>query len=285
MRLPRPVVLPAALAGVGVAAASIAGVLAAAAVPALAATRSVEVRDDAYAPAAAEIAAGDTVRWTWVGDGRHSVTAPGVFDSHPRCTALTPEACGTSGTTFSWTSEAPGTIEYGCRVHPEMRGTLTVTERAPSPSPTPAPSPSPSAPATSSPPSPEPSRSPSPSPPPPRAGDDPTAAEAPSPSPSRRTATGFGVGEGTEVPASPTPGERGVVAPPVVSDASPEPLEPFPAPPSPTTASPDPVADDVVAVAPPGGAGREAARAAGVVAVAVSLLTFGRVVLFGRPWE
>lgn len=260
---------------------------------ALAATVGVDVRDHEYAPAAIEIVAGDTVRWTWKGEAPHSVTAPGVFDSHPTCSLVNPEGCGTTGTTFEWTSSEPTTIEYGCRVHPDrMRGTITVV--AASPAPSESSPPPPSSPSPSPAPEPEPAPSPSPEPKPsPKPSPSPTAAPAPSdasPSPSRRptrrSAPSLGFGEATEVPGSPTPGEGGGtgVAPPVVSDDSPEPLEPFPAAPSPD-ASPDPIADDVVAVGPPGGSDRTAVRLAGVAAVALSVLAFGRVVLFGRPWE
>ncbi|MBW3657217.1 MAG: hypothetical protein KY457_01165 [Actinobacteria bacterium] len=251
---------------------------------ALAATVDVGVLDHEYAPAAIEIVAGDTVRWTWKGEAPHSVTSPGVFDSHPDCSLVNPEGCGTRGTTFEWTSSQPTTIEYSCRVHPDrMRGTITVT-------PAPAESPPPPAPPS---PSPSPSPAPAPSPSPKQPAPSPTAAPAPSaaspspsPRPTRRSAPSLGFGEATEVPGSPSPTEGGgtAVAPPVVSDTSPEPLEPFPAAPSPD-ASPDPVADDVVAVGPPGGSDRTAVRLAGAAAVALSLIAFGRVVLFGRPWE
>ncbi|MBW3618733.1 MAG: hypothetical protein KY461_00675 [Actinobacteria bacterium] len=261
------------------------GLLLSAPVAASAATAGVAVRDYEYVPASIEIEAGDTVRWTWQSEDRHTVTAPGVFDSHPDCTVLTPDACGANGTVFSWTSSEPGTIEYGCRLHPErMRGTIVVVAAAAEPSPSEAPPP------TSAPePSPAPSPRPEPAGPSPAASPRPTSEPAPtsaSPSsrPTRRSAPSLGFGQASEVPASPLPTDGRGVAPPQVSDASPEPLEPFPAAPSPTPTRDD-VADDVVAVGTPGGAGRDAVRLAGVAAVAVSLLAFGRIVLFGRPWE
>lgn len=257
----------------------------AAAVAAAPATHAVDVLDHEYRPAAIEIVAGDTVRWTWRGEDRHSVTSPAVFDSHPQCSVLTPDACGAAGTTFSWTSSEPATIEYGCRVHPDrMQGTITVVA-APDSSPSPEPEPSEPPPSETSEPAPE--------PPPPSPSPSPAASPAPSPAPSpasspapprRRSAPSLGFGEASEVDASPTPGEpdRDTVAPPVVSDASPEPLEPFPAAPSP---SPDALADDVVAIGTPGDGGRGALRLAGATALAVTVLAFGRVVLFGRPWD
>lgn len=247
-------------------------------------TAEVAVRDYEYVPPTVEIEVGDTVRWTWQSEDRHTVTSPGVFDSHPDCTVLTPEACGANGTVFRWTSSEPATIEYGCRLHPDrMRGTIHVVaagaEPAPSeplppasPSPSPSSSPSPSA----APAAPSPTASPRPSSEP--------APASPAPGPTRRSAPSLGFGQGSEVPSSPRPTAGAPQAPPpLVSDGSSEPLEPFPAAPSPTSEQDD-VAGEV-AVGPPGGSGRDAVRLAGAAAVAVSLLAFGRVVLFGRPWE
>lgn len=250
---------------------------------ATAATTGVEVRDYEYVPASIQLVAGDTVRWTWRSEDRHSVTAPGVFDSHPDCTPLTPEACGANGASFAWTSSEPGTVEYGCRLHPDrMRGTITVVEAPAEPSP-PDPPPPPASPAPSPSPAPPPPPPPSPAPSP-AASPTPASSPTPDPRPTRRSAPSLGFGEATEVAPSPaaTADDDADVAPPLVSDTSP-PLEPFPAPPSPSP-SPDPVADDVVAVGPPGGAGRDAVRIAGAAVVALSVLVFGRVVLFGRPW-
>lgn len=95
--------------------------------PASAATHEVDVGDNDYSPTEIEIEVGDTVRWTHVGDGNHSVTAEDEsFDSHPDC----PADCMQNGDTFVHTFEDSGSYEYYCRIHGvnggAMRGTVTV---------------------------------------------------------------------------------------------------------------------------------------------------------------
>jgi plastocyanin len=67
----------------------------------------------------AEVSAGDSVRWTNDDTEGHTVTAlDGSFDS----------GVVTVGGEFVATFEAPGSFDYFCAIHPEMRGTVTVTE-------------------------------------------------------------------------------------------------------------------------------------------------------------
>ena len=104
--------------------------LALAAVPAWAATSSVEVVDFAFKPASVQIAPGDTVTWTFSGTGldlRHSVTSDDgqseSFDSDPG----NPSPLHAEGDQFSHTFSAPGRFTYFCKVHPTtMKGTVVV---------------------------------------------------------------------------------------------------------------------------------------------------------------
>ncbi len=196
---------------------------------------AVAVVDNAYDPATLQVTAGTTVRWSWTGAGTHSVTGEG-FDSHPNCGPQTPEQCGTNGATFSRRFDQQGTVAYGCRIHPTMRGTIVV-QPAPSPSPSPSPSPPPPSPSPSPPPP-----SPSPSPPPPSPSPSP---EPPLPSPDPGpTLTGPEPSE--EPPPSPSPSP-----PPPSPSPSPQPSTPGPSPsPNPPPPEPSPESSEVV-VGPP----------------------------------
>ena len=64
------------------------------------------------------VTSGTTVTWTNEDPDQHTVSADdGAFDS---------SAFG-QGQTFQFTAGAPGTYTYFCRIHPFMKGTLTVT--------------------------------------------------------------------------------------------------------------------------------------------------------------
>jgi plastocyanin len=82
---------------------------------------AVSIVDFAFQPASIEVAAGSTVTWTNTGAAPHTVTADnGAFDSGQ----LKP------GATFSQTFTTPGTYTYHCEIHPQMTGTVVVTEAA-----------------------------------------------------------------------------------------------------------------------------------------------------------
>lgn len=243
--------------------------------PALAATTAVNVVDNAYEPAQVTVVVGDTVEWRWVGAGRHSVTGQ-QFDSHPECAPneLVSGPCGTNGAEpYRWTPTEPGTFNYTCRVHgATMTGTVVV-EPAPSPEPT-TPSPEPTPPPS---PSPEPSPEPTTRPP------SPTASPSPSPTGSpTRTATTPNVPPPVRFTESEAPS---VPEPEVLTDGPS--FEDFPDPIEPTVSESDDPADDEVAI--PAGRGGGAAgviwRVVGGLAVVGTALTFGRVVLFGPPWD
>lgn len=68
-----------------------------------------------FAPAKVSIEAGETVRWNWRGGVQHDVVGDG-FKSKVMAKG-----------TFSHTFDEPGTYDYVCRVHPTMKGTVTVS--------------------------------------------------------------------------------------------------------------------------------------------------------------
>jgi plastocyanin len=87
---------------------------------------AVSIVDFAFQPASIEVPAGSTVTWTNTGAVTHTVTADdGAFDSGQ----LKP------GTSFSQTFTTPGTYTYHCEIHPQMTGTVVVTQAAASAAP------------------------------------------------------------------------------------------------------------------------------------------------------
>lgn len=77
---------------------------------------SVQVQDNLYTPASAQVAAGTTVTWTWSGANLHSVT----FDDGPESDVQTR---GTYQRRFA----APGQYRYHCVIHGlAMSGTVAV---------------------------------------------------------------------------------------------------------------------------------------------------------------
>lgn len=80
------------------------------------ATTEVSVLDNNFEPVAAEIAAGDTVTWTWEGRADHNV----VGDSFERDVQR-------EGT-FEQRFDEPGTYDYRCTLHGGMTGKIVVTE-------------------------------------------------------------------------------------------------------------------------------------------------------------
>jgi plastocyanin len=80
---------------------------------------AVTIVDFAFQPASLEVPAGTTVTWTNSGAATHTVTADnGAFDSGRLA----------SGANFSQTFDTAGTFTYHCEIHPQMTGTIVVTE-------------------------------------------------------------------------------------------------------------------------------------------------------------
>jgi plastocyanin len=91
---------------------------------------AVNIVDFAFDPAAVEVPVGGTVTWTNGGGAPHTATADdGSFDSR----RLQP------GESFSQTFGTAGTFPYHCDIHPQMTGTVTVTDGAAAPAAAPAP--------------------------------------------------------------------------------------------------------------------------------------------------
>ena len=80
---------------------------------------SVAIADFAFSPPALTVAAGSTVTWTNNDNFGHSVVATdGSFASSSL----------DSGVAFDFTFATPGEYAYVCGIHPEMTGTVTVTD-------------------------------------------------------------------------------------------------------------------------------------------------------------
>jgi plastocyanin len=77
----------------------------------------VEMKDVEFAPVAFTARVGEEVVWKNTGALVHTVTADdGTFDSGNLST----------GDSFSFTFDTPGTYTYHCEVHPNMTATITV---------------------------------------------------------------------------------------------------------------------------------------------------------------
>lgn len=247
----------------------------------------VTVSSFSYSPDPVEIRSGESIRWRWQGDGRHSVTADdGSFDSDPACedNPLLRENCRTGGgEDFVWT--APGVSErleipYHCKLHASSQGMTGTVVVLPPPEPSPSESPARS-------PSPSPSRSPatSPSPAEGAAGDGDGGDEdrPPSRGPQRGAPPDLQTGSGSD--ASPPP----IAAPEVAAPVDEPDLEPFPSP-APIPTQPATEREDLgeVAVDVPAdddGPLRVALLGVATVAVAGTAVAFGKLVLFGPRWR
>jgi plastocyanin len=83
-----------------------------------AAVIQIKMANVAYAPAQVSARVGDTIEWTNDDIVAHTATARnGAWD-----VMIQPKGKG------SITLKSPGTIEYYCRLHPNMLGSITVSE-------------------------------------------------------------------------------------------------------------------------------------------------------------
>lgn len=77
----------------------------------------VSMSGNKFDPAELTVDQGTTVTWSNTDSTTHTVTAPsGAFNSGD----LSP------GRNFGYTFNEPGTYEYGCTIHPDMKGTVIV---------------------------------------------------------------------------------------------------------------------------------------------------------------
>jgi len=93
-------------------------------------TYNVKIADYAFAPANLSIATGDVVKWSWTGsDTNHTVTSTAgeaeTYESHPGL-KISEVLKAPAGGSFSHTFTHEGTFTYICRVHPGMKGKITV---------------------------------------------------------------------------------------------------------------------------------------------------------------
>ena len=80
---------------------------------------AVAIADLKYAPADIEVGAGGSVTWTNDDDAPHTVT----FDDD----AVTSSEELNKGDEFSATFDTAGSYSYVCAIHPDMKGTVTVS--------------------------------------------------------------------------------------------------------------------------------------------------------------
>jgi len=80
---------------------------------------SVEIKDNQFLPNELTVKKGTEVEWTNLDNTVHTVTSVNAgIDSGKM----------NSGDRWSYTFSKTGTVNYACYFHPEMKGTITVTE-------------------------------------------------------------------------------------------------------------------------------------------------------------
>lgn len=97
-------------------AAAVAVALAMSATPAPAATLTVTIDDLDFAPAKVTARVGDTIVWVNKDAFAHTATVAGKWE------VMIPP-----GASAGRIVQEPGTVEYVCRFHPNMKGRITVT--------------------------------------------------------------------------------------------------------------------------------------------------------------
>ncbi|MGQ0742839.1 MAG: plastocyanin/azurin family copper-binding protein [Acidimicrobiales bacterium] len=85
-------------------------------------TKTIDMFDIKFAVPALTVAPGDTVTWTNSDNVRHTVTSRGGSE------LASPDI--KAGESFSHTFATVGTFNYFCEIHPDMKGTVTVSATA-----------------------------------------------------------------------------------------------------------------------------------------------------------
>lgn len=85
------------------------------------ATNAVTIANFAFSPADISVKAGTKVTWTNNDSTAHTVDETDG-QTGPASGMLNP------GASYSFTFDKPGTYHYHCSIHPEMTGTVTVTQ-------------------------------------------------------------------------------------------------------------------------------------------------------------
>ena len=80
---------------------------------------AVSIKNFSFNPATVTAKAGDTISWTNGDDAAHTVT----FDD----ASVTSSGNITNGATFTTTIAKAGTYAYHCKIHPSMKGSVTVS--------------------------------------------------------------------------------------------------------------------------------------------------------------
>ncbi|MDX1953539.1 MAG: Ig-like domain-containing protein [Verrucomicrobiota bacterium] len=86
-----------------------------------AATHNVSVGNNFFNPANITINQGDTVRWTWIGNG-HTVTS----GTRPTASGLFNSGLRNNGAVFTFTFNDAGVFPYFCQPHAGQNGSVTV---------------------------------------------------------------------------------------------------------------------------------------------------------------
>lgn len=94
-------------------------VCAALAIPAFAATRTVRVDDDFFAPRTVTVKKGTTIKWRWVGENPHNVEST---SGPAKINSGSPKVRDT----YSKKMTRKGTYKVICEVHADMKGTIRV---------------------------------------------------------------------------------------------------------------------------------------------------------------
>lgn len=86
------------------------------------ATDTIAIKDYDFAPMAVKVKAGTQVTWTNQDSVHHTVTMDDGSSGGPQSGDMA------KGDTYSYTFKKAGTYAYHCKIHPEMHGTVVVTE-------------------------------------------------------------------------------------------------------------------------------------------------------------
>jgi len=86
------------------------------------AANTVTISGFSFSPASMTVKVGTTVTWTNKDDVGHTVTADTASGDAPASQLIA------KGQTYSFTFSKAGTYGYHCTPHPDMRGTVVVTE-------------------------------------------------------------------------------------------------------------------------------------------------------------
>ena len=98
------------------------------AAPACAANRQIAIGDYKWSDPDVHIDLGEHVTWNWVGpDLMHSVTGTSANDAGEDSDPGTNQPHHQPGDNFQLTFDQPGTYTFQCKLHPSVRGVVTVS--------------------------------------------------------------------------------------------------------------------------------------------------------------